>query len=166
MGRVSQEVELALKVRETIDREEQAGAVNDVVNGQSYAQLSVAKYYWGDGQAALAAAKKALDLLPLSYTFARAEASMMQGVCLQMAGNAAAGRNALLKSFEASGSETKLFQARILIGYCYLSWTNGDLRDLKNYAATLLELGRAQNDRHAVVHACWFSGATRRRSPS
>ena len=56
---------------ETIDKEEQVGAVDEVVNGQSYAQFSVVEYYYGDGQAALAAAKKALELLPLSYTFSR-----------------------------------------------------------------------------------------------
>ena len=159
MGRVSQEIELAQDVRKTIDREERVDAVDDVVNGQSYAQFSVVEYYWGNGQAALAAAKKALELLPLSYIFARAEATMMQGVSLQMLGRAAAGRSALLNSLERSGSETELFQARILIGCCYLSWTNGDLRDLHKYATTLLELGRTQNDRHAIVHACWFSGA-------
>ena len=159
MGRVSKEIELTHVVRERIEKEKQVGTVDDVVIGQNCAQCANMHYYWGDGEAALAAAKMALDLLPLSNIFARAEATMLQGVSLQMLGNAAAGRSVLLDSLERSGSESGLFQARILIGCCYLSWANGNLRDLQNYATTLLELGRAQNDAHAVVHACWFSGA-------
>lgn len=159
MGRVSQELGFAQIAQEKIERERRAGTANDVVYGQNCAQCSVVAYSSGDGQAALAAADKALELLPLSHTFARAEATMMRGVSLQMLGDAAAGQNSLLDSIEKSGSETEIFRARILIGSCYLNWANGSLRELQHYATTLLELGRSTSDDHAIVHACWFSGA-------
>ena len=159
MGRVSEEIELAQTVRDRIDNQESNNPVSDVVNGMSLAQYSIVEYFYGHGEASLDAANKALDLLPAKYVFARAEAAMMQGVALQMRGNATAGRNALLRSLERSSNGQELFRARILIGHCYLSWVNGDLRDLQTYAATLLELGRTHGDDHAIVHASWFGGA-------
>jgi len=159
MGRVSQELGFAQIARERIERERQAGTVNDVAYGQNCAQCSVVEYFSGDGRAALALADKALELLPLNHTFARSEATLMRSVSLQMLGDANAGQNALLDSIEQPGSETEVFRARILIGSCYLNWTNGSLRELQDYATTLLELGQSTNDDHAIVHACWFSGA-------
>jgi LuxR family maltose regulon positive regulatory protein len=159
LGRVNQEVELATKVRSLIDKADQDGTTDDAVNGQSYAQYSVVEYYWGNGEAALACAEKALALLPLGYTFARAEATMMLGASLQMVGRAADGRRALLEAFERPSSESELMRARTVTGFCYLNWINGDLRELQSYAVTLLDMGQAHDDAHAVVHACWFAGA-------
>jgi LuxR family maltose regulon positive regulatory protein len=159
LGRVNREIELATEVRNRIDNARQDETIDDAVNGQSYAQYSVVDYYWGNGQAAVASAEKALALLPQSYNFARAEGTMMLGPSLQMTGKAADGRRALLESLERPGSDSDQMRARTLMGCCYLSWADGDLRELKSYAMTLLELGQANDDAHAVVHACWFGGA-------
>jgi len=159
MGRVSQEFEFAQIAQEKIDIERRAGTVDDVLYGQNCAQCSMVPWFNGDGQAALAAADKALEYLPLSHTFARAEATMMRAVYMQMAGDAAAGQNALLDAIEKPGSEVGHFRARMLIGSCYLNWANGGLRELQHYATNLLELGRSESDDHAIVHGCWYSGA-------
>jgi len=159
MGRVSQEFEFAQIAQDKIEIGRRAGTVDDAVYGQNCAQCSMVSWFHGDGQAALAAADKALEYLPPSHTFARAEATMMRGVYMQMAGDAAAGQNVLLEAIEKPGGETEIFRARMLIGLCYLNWANGSLRELQHYATILLELGQSLGDDHAIVHACWYSGA-------
>jgi LuxR family maltose regulon positive regulatory protein len=84
---------------------------------------------------------------------------MMRGIALQVLGSAVAGRDSLLEALEQPEGEVPFFQARILIGLCYLNWAEGALQDQKKSAKNLLELGQSHNDAHAVVHACWFSGA-------
>lgn len=159
MGRLTRVFELAQIAEELVDSEELSGTPGTVTIAQYNALRGPLKYFAAEGQAALACAEKTLELLPLRHTFERGEATMIRGLSLQMLGDSAAGRKVLFEALETPGSEEEFFRARILAGLCYLSWSNGDLRQQLHFAKTLLDLGQTQHDAHAVVHACWFGGA-------
>ena len=64
MGRVSQVLRLVEIAREKLETEKHSGTVDDVVYGENCAQCAIAEYTRGNGQAAVNAADKALELLP------------------------------------------------------------------------------------------------------
>ena len=160
LGRLTHMFEVAQQVEELIDGEGRSSSLNDATLGQISALRAPLRYHMGDGQAALAAAEAALELLPPSYIFERSEATMMRGVSLQFLGDAAAGRQVLFEALEHPDSDKVIFRSRVMTGLCYLSWPNGDLQQLLQFAKTLLDLGQSEHDEHLIVHACWFGGAS------
>ena len=159
MGRLSQFIDNARIAQELIDMEAGTNTVDDVILGQVNGIHATVASHWGDAKAILAATEKALEKLPPRHAFERTEAQMIRGVALQMTGDPVAGRDLLLNALEQSGGEIQHFRARILMGLCYVSWCNGDLREQLHYASKLLEDGQQRDNSVSVAHAQWFRGA-------
>jgi LuxR family maltose regulon positive regulatory protein len=98
-----------------------------------------------DGEAAVAAARRSLDLLPEDSLAERGFAMIILGGAMQMTGDTKGALDAIYAAIpdESSAANRPTFVTRLLAALCFVRWMDGDLRGLQPSANELEALSSA-----------------------
>jgi LuxR family maltose regulon positive regulatory protein len=103
--------------------------------------------FWlmSDGEAAVAAARRSLELLPEDSLAERGFAMIILGGAMQMAGDTRAALDTIYAAMpdESSAANRPTFVTRLLAALCFVRWMDGDLRGLQPSANELARLSSA-----------------------
>jgi LuxR family maltose regulon positive regulatory protein len=119
--------------------DEQADARTDLHSELDTLRSHVA-FHQADLNSQLEYAARALKDLPLAYSSVRGHAWMDYAVAHYLLGHTEAWRTAVHDGLDEDRLHGNAFPTRVLQGYCFLAWMDGDLRGLREGAAFLLKL--------------------------
>jgi LuxR family maltose regulon positive regulatory protein len=138
--------------RETLDAAEALLKMTDVSDelrkdllGSLESSRCFDLWLMSDGEAAVAAARRSLELLPEDSLAERGFAMIILGGAMQMAGDTRGALDAIYAAMpdESSAANRPTFVTRLLAALCFVRWMDGDLRGLQPSANELATLSSA-----------------------
>lgn len=115
-------------------------ALLDELNGSLESLRCYQLYSESRGTDAIAAASRALELLPSDSETERGFAMVLLGGAMQMTGDVEGARTALLRAEPAAMGDKPTLTSRLLTGLCFVNWIDADLTGLIPAAKRAIEI--------------------------
>jgi LuxR family maltose regulon positive regulatory protein len=123
--------------------------IDDGIKKELYGSLASMRCYQfyaqSDGEAAIRAARQALELLPPDDLAERGFAMILLGAALQMTGDVKGAIDNIYSAISeasAQGEDRPTYMTRLLAALCYVYWMDADLKELDLVAKDTERLGR------------------------
>jgi LuxR family maltose regulon positive regulatory protein len=140
-----------------------AAMIDDGIKTELYGSLASMRCYQfyaqSDGEAAIRAARQALELLPPGDLAERGFAMILLGAALQMTGDVKGAIDNIYSAIsEAStqGEDRPTYMTRLLAALCYVYWMDADLKELDLIAKDTKRLARRSDLWEALSVALHF----------
>ena len=118
----------------------------------------VQRYLQGEGDLARQHAEQALIQLPADCLYERAYISFIKSVVLQMCGDIVGARKFIHKQLADNSVPLGIFQTRLHVALCFISWIAADLPSLRLAAKHYFELSEALGLPESLAIARYFLG--------
>ena len=140
--------------------------INSELREELFGSLESARcellYEQSDGTGALAAARRALELVPDDSRAERGIAHIIQAAALQMTGELKLAKNLLYAAMSDSAganAESATFNSRLMVALGFVQWMDADLKALRPTADQGAELAASANLREALAVSRSFQAA-------
>jgi LuxR family maltose regulon positive regulatory protein len=141
-----------------------AEVIDDGIKKELHGSLASMRCYQfyaqSDGEAAIRAARQALELLPPDDLAERGFAMILLGAALQMTGDVKGAKDNIysaLSEASAQGEDRPTYMTRLLAALCYVYWMDADLKELEPVANDTKRLGRRADLWEALSVALHFT---------
>ncbi len=128
--------------------------------GEILLMRSTLYYHRAQGQNAIDATDKALQLLPLESNSERVYAKMINAASCQMIGDQKRAYENIHDALQREARKSPTYHGRLLQTLSFMHWIDGDMHSLKQSATAMLELCRTHNIPETKVYAQYFLGAS------
>ncbi len=128
------------------------------LRGEVDALASACHYLRADGEAAIACSTRALETISPDNASALGFALVVLALAKQMTGDHTGAIQVLIQSLSEAESRGTTYKGRLLAGFCFIYWMEGDLDNVNQTAVHYLDIGKRHHLPESRIFAEYFLG--------